>query len=328
MFLTRFERWLDFLYHRKKNIKNYNDLFNLEYCVEFWRENLLERCQRLFVWENLPFPQREIENLLMFRGKCAFVKHKRFLVSEYAVTPCTYSGVTEYMDIGRKVTWTTPLVSGTFKMQSEDGVLIRNNSLTNGIMSLIERYSIMLANVDMSLVSALVNERCQNVLLAESQNVADSINSFYKTIEEDGKRKAIVNPKLFEAIQGAVSLPTVSNKETIKPILECYDTLLQMFYNDIGIRYNKDKKERMISNEVESDSQRLLINIKDMLDCREKACEEINKYFGLNVSVKMSNEIVLSENKQENSTVVKNDSSQLEEPQTAEEQKENIDYSF
>lgn len=43
----------------------------------------------------------------------------------------------------------------------------------------------------------------------------------------------------------------------------------------------------------------------------EKACAEINKRFGLNVSVKLSD-----------------DYKQLEEPQTAEEQKEYVDYSF
>lgn len=80
-----------------------------------------------------------------------------------------------------------------------------------------------------------------------------------------------------------------------------------MFYNDIGIRYNKDKKERMITNEVESDSQRLLININDMLECRREAVETINETFGLNISVKLSNEVIdvnenLSEDKIENLT--------------------------
>lgn len=324
-YLTRFERWLILTSKKNKKIKNENDVFNLENCTAFWNEWLLARCQRLFVWNGLPFPQRELENYLLTMGKCAFVKSDRFIVDKYAVTPCTYSGVTEYFDIGKRVTWTTPVTSGFFKMQSTDGVLIRNNSLTSGIMNLIFRYSVLLANVDISLVSALVNERSQNIIVADNQNTAESINTFYKTIEEDGKRKAIVNEKLFQSLQGAISLPTVSNKETIKPILECYDTILQMFYNDIGIRYNKDKKERMIANEVTSDSQRLLINIKDMLECRQKASEEINNYFGLNVSVKLSNEIVESENL---TAVKKENLTEDKIIMSAKEQKENVDYSF
>lgn len=324
-----FEKWLNSIFNFNKNKpKNYNDIFNLSYSVEFWQTELLQRMQRLFIWKGLPFPQRELENLLLLNGQCAFVKSSKFLVSKYAATPCTFSGVTEYPDIGRVVRWVTPVAVGKFDAQNGKGVLIRNNSLTTPMNNFILRYSIMLANIDMSFISALVNERCQNAFLAESQNVADSINSFYKTLEEDGKRKAIVNEKLFESLQGAISLPSSNNKDVIKPILEAYDAVFQMFYNDLGIRYNKDKKERMITNEVISDSQRLLINMKDMNECRQEACEEINREFGLNVSVEMSNEIVLADDSSQLET--NKDSSQLEseEPKTAEEQKENVDYSF
>ena len=213
------------------------------------------------------------------------------------MVPCTYSGVTEYPDVGKVVTWTTPIISGKFKMQNGDGILIRNNSLSAGIGDLLLRYSILLANIDMSLSCVLINEREQNLLSAPNQNIADSINNMYKNLEEYGKRRAVVNNSLYESIHnGLISLPATGTKDSIKSILACYDTILQMFYNDIGIRYNKDKKERMVESEVVSDSQRLLINIMDMYECRKKACEEINNKFNLNVSVKLSNEIVLSEN--------------------------------
>ena len=325
IFRSLYEKWLNSIFNNKK-IKNPNDLFRLDCLIDFWQQELLGRCQRLFVWENLPFPQREMENLLLFNGFASVVEDRKFLVNKIAVVPCTYSGVTEYPDIGKLVTWTTPVASGNFNMINGKGVFIRNNSLCRSLMPFINRYAIMLANVDMSLICALVNERSQSVIVADTQNTADSINTFYKNIEEYGKRKAVVNEKLFEALQGAIALPTVANKETIKPILECYDAIMQMFYNDIGIRYNKDKKERMISNEITSDSQRLLININDMLESRKEASKEINREFGLNTSVELSNEIVLSEN---NKLTTDNKSSQLdEEPQTAEEQKENVDYSF
>lgn len=330
MFRSLYEKWLNSVWNNPKDnkIRNFNDLFNLDYLVTYWQEELIGRCQRLFIWDNLPFPQRELENLILCNGYCAFVESNKFLVNKYGVAPCTFSGVTEYYDVGKEVRWVTPLDVGKFNMQKGKGVLIRNNSLSRPINNFILRYAIIFANIDISFICALVNERNQNVLMAESQNVADSINNMYQTLEEFGKRKAIVNEKLFQALQGAGSLPTVNNKDVLKPLIECYDAVYQMFYNDIGIRYNKEKKERMVSSEVESDAQRLLINIKDMLECREKACEEINAEFGLNISVKMSNEIVLAENSSQLES--KKDSSQLEkeEPKTAEEQKENVDYSF
>ena len=83
------------------------------------------RMQRLFVWEGLPYPQRELENLLLTSGFCSQVESTKFLVSKVGVTPCTYSGVTEYQDIGTKVTWTTPVASGSFNLNTNDGILIR-----------------------------------------------------------------------------------------------------------------------------------------------------------------------------------------------------------
>ena len=311
-FKSRYEKWLASLgLFNKKKIKNVNDLFNLEMLTQYWTNYLLEKCQTMFLWNGLPFPQREVENLLLLRGYCAFVKNDKFIVNEYAVVPCTYSGVTEYADIGTLCNWTTPIVSGYFDIQKTDnGIIIRNNSLTMSMCQLIQRYAILLANTDISLMCALVNDRSQSVLVADTENTANSINTMYKELEESGKRKAIVREKLFEALQGAASLPMINAKDTLRPICEVYDTILQLFYNDVGVRYNKDKKERMVESEVVSDSQRLLINITDMLNCRKEACKEINKMYGLNISVKLSNEFV-STNKVDKNENDNNNFSQL-----------------
>lgn len=324
MLKSLYEKWLMIA---GKKYKNYNDIFNLDGLVYYWGVELMGRMQRLFVWDGLPYPQRELENLLLTNGFCSQVESVKFLVSKVGVTPCTYSGVTEYPDIGTKVTWTTPVASGSYNLNTNDGILIRNNSLSTGVIPFITRYAVMLANTDISLVQALVNERDQSILMANNQKTVDAINSAFEKLEQ-GKRRAVFMDNLFQSIQGAISLPTVSNKDTIKPILNSYDTILQMFYNDIGIRYNKDKKERMVESEVTSDSQRLLMNVSDMLKCREEAVpamrKMIRKVYGnnVNVSVRLSNEIVLAENNQTN---VSNKTDSI---RTGEDAKEFVDYEF
>ena len=49
-----------------------------------------------------------------------------------------------------------------------------------------------------------------------------------------------------------------------------------------------EKKERMITNEVESDNQMLLINQDDMLKFRRIGVEEINKLFKTNITVEVA----------------------------------------
>lgn len=324
MFISRYEKWLNSCFKDGK-IKNANDMFNLNGLIDYWCDELIGRLQRLFVWEGLPFPQREIEQLLIVNGYCAFVKDTRFKVSDRAVTPCTYSGVTEYPDVGTQVRWVTPVASGSFKMgDTKNGVLIRNNSLSQGLLPFIYRYATILANIDISFICALVNERSQNVLTADNKTTADSINSFYDNIEKYGKRKAIVNEKLASALAGCTALPLVQSKDSLKSIMEAYDTTLQMFYNAIGIRYNRDKKERMIESEVVSDSQRLLINVKDMLECRQEGAEEATYINRGKVNVRLSNEIVLIDQEQKQEQESEHEPVQT----TAEEMKENVDYSF
>ena len=48
---------------------------------------------------------------------------------------------------------------------------------------------------------------------------------------------------------------------------------------------NTEKKERLIVDEVNSNNMHILMNLDLEFKNREKACEEINKRYGLNIKV-------------------------------------------
>lgn len=54
---------------------------------------------------------------------------------------------------------------------------------------------------------------------------------------------------------------------------------------------NVNKKERLVTDEVNANNQMIELMAETMLLTRKKACEEINKMFGLNVSVELRNDI-------------------------------------
>ena len=55
----------------------------------------------------------------------------------------------------------------------------------------------------------------------------------------------------------------------------------------LGINNNNvQKKERMLVDEVNANNDFILVNIDHMYDERKRACEEINKKYGLSISVK------------------------------------------
>ena len=53
--------------------KEENEL-KLSASVKYWCNILLEKTVRIFEWEGLPFPQRELEVRTLIDGYCGFVK--------------------------------------------------------------------------------------------------------------------------------------------------------------------------------------------------------------------------------------------------------------
>ena len=49
---------------------------------------------------------------------------------------------------------------------------------------------------------------------------------------------------------------------------------------------NTDKKERLITSEVDSNLEHIEMSLQCMLSARQYACDEINKMFGLNMGVR------------------------------------------
>ena len=113
----------------------------------------------------------------------------------------------------------------------------------------------------------------------------------------NGDIDAILDVGLLKKGNGGIDNLALTSSGTLG-VMDCIDArneLLRMFYNEIGVRYNRDKKERMIESEVENDEQMLLLNINDMLKQRQNACKEINRIFGRNISVKLSPEFEIIE---------------------------------
>lgn len=59
----------------------------------------------------------------------------------------------------------------------------------------------------------------------------------------------------------------------------------------LGINYLSEKKERLISNEVNSNNELINLNLQSYLIPRQKAAEQFNKLFGTNVEVKVRSDL-------------------------------------
>lgn len=267
--------------------KTEKEILKLDYSFRYWTDMLFEKCIRIFNWNNLPFPQKEIEIRLILDGYCGFLKDDKLGLM---VASGGMSGVTQYFDEFATFTWSAPTITNNKpRTIGKDCIVINNTQLRNSLYPMIMRYASLLSHADISLKVALVNLRETNTFASNDQNTAENIRQYHEK-SYIGEMDCIIDESLVENIK---NLTENLSKTNIMDCLDVRNELLRSFFAEIGIQTNKDKKERMIKSEVNSNQQMLLFNISDMLSERQKACQEINNMFGTNISVALSKEFSL-----------------------------------
>lgn len=278
--------------YSKADEKNATSLETL-YC--YWKEQLLNRIIRIFEWTGLPFEQHEMEKYCMLNGKTYVAFHdkdKGFVTGAGAVY-----GVTRYDDVFTDVQYAFPDEGGTSisgnRRIGEDAVVLYNTSLSMPMRDFLCRYASLLAHGDLSYKSLLISRRSQEVLVASDASTASSINDFFAS-KYKGQPQAILDTTMRDIQGGVANLSNSTPNIDYMSILDAQMEMLRAFYRDLGIRWTRQKRGNMTEDEVDSDGQMLLFNIRDMLHCRERFCEEYNRVFSGRaepISVKVSSEL-------------------------------------
>lgn len=279
---------MDFFKQLCKQAQNEESkILMIEQSYMYWKSALFEKCVRMFTWNGLPnyMPQREIEMRLISEGFCGFVNDRNV---GYMVASGSLHGVTQYNDVFTNFTYASPTAYGGSPLIGRDCVVIQNNAIRLPLYPMICRYASLLAHCDITLKVGLVNLRETNTFKAESDSTAESIRAYHKKAY-NGELDVIVDSSMIDAVQNMVN-SGATHSLGIMDVVDVRNELLRMFFNEIGVRYTRDKKERMIESEVNNDEQLLLLNIADMKRKREEACKEIYDIFGLNISVELTKE--------------------------------------
>ena len=252
----------------------------------YWHKNLFNRLMRLFTWNGLPFPQRELEFNLMARGSVGI-----FDVNGLFASQCGLTGVTEYPDKFIYAIYANPKKGNGMKKIEKECVVIYNDDLMTSLVPFVNRYANLLAHADLSLQIALINSRSMGALVAPNSVVAESIKEWYNALKK-GKMLAILDDESMETLASAKGTRSVTDSypstNTIADFYTAQQNILKSFYNDLGVKYTTEKKERLITDEVNSDSDMLLINVNAMFENRKKACEDMKKIFGIDVTVNLT----------------------------------------
>ena len=256
--------------------------YNVKYA--YWRDSLFERVMKLFVWENTGnLKPKEIEQRLILNGHCSIANYQGELTAFYG----SFYGVTKYMDEWTNYIVRCPIYTAEKKIGT-DVIVIDNNSLRNPTFELVHHYATMLAHTEVSLINCLINSRDSGgVPIASTEKQKASIKEYQNQIF-NGKYGVVTDVGNLGITYAGSDRKT---QQDLIDIMETREKLIKSFYSDIGVRSAFEKRNNTVQAEVEADTSLLLLNLADMLRCREKACEEVNKLFGTNWSVHVAKEI-------------------------------------
>ena len=282
--------------------------FNPSY--RYWVNTLLEYPMRLFTYEGLPetIPAHIVDIMSYIRGYAGIVK----LASGnwICASETSLNGVTDYYDIFKNITFSTPLHFGQRTIDST-GFVIRNTSLMQPLMPKIERYAMLLSHADISLVCELVNLRETDVIEAITEQAAKSAD-IQAQKRYDGEIMTLVNDGF--AMLRHNFVPSKSQQENIR-LFDLRNDILGAYLEEIGIKKAQKKREREVVSEVAADEPMLKLNISDMLEVKQKDWEKFNTATGHNVRITCNIDYLSQEGKEvdiNGNSVQKGESSQAQ----------------
>lgn len=234
----------------------------------------------LFEWEGLPDScnARHLETTLYMYGRALFFYDDSL---GYLNTKCTPSGKLNVYD--EPVSFTAYGVDYNETYERDDCILIRNNYLERPTDQTVILFASRLTEAERTID---VNIKAQKtpVLVRCDEKDRLTMKNLYKQYE--GNEPFILGSKSLNPDGIKVfktDAPYLADKlQNYKH--EIWNEALTFF----GINNaNSDKRERLITDEVNANNEVININSQAMLLTRQEACKAINKKYKLNVTVKM-----------------------------------------
>ena len=237
-----------------------------------------------FIWKGLPetIESRHIEKALVMHGQSFVYDH-----NEYGLIclPCQIGGKLNIY--GEPVTVNMIGHGESFtNINIKDGVYIKSNNLNYPLILQIKYYSELINSIDVTIrknieklktpyiiTTTKENEKSYRILLNKINNNEDEV--FIDSSLSNGGKLGI------EILNTNVPM-YVPQLQSLKHDLEC-DLLSILGLNNTSA--NNDKKERLLVDEINVNNGEIMSYLDVDFQTRQKACDEINKKFNLNVTV-------------------------------------------
>ena len=233
-----------------------------------------------YKWENLPngIESRYIEQMLYDNGECAMFDHPDLGLCVLR------SSSRENLNIyGEPTKLTVTGFNEHRTVMMDECVRILNNDLGLPTHTDILYYARRMAEIDDIIMQNLRQQRVP-YLFATNENNQFSIKSLYDRMYQGEPAIFIDGDMLKGEPENIMVLPTQAPYLVDQLQLQKQEMERELL-TFLGINNTLEKKERLLVDETNSNNQYIKMASDLGFKQRQLACEQINKMFGLNVSV-------------------------------------------
>lgn len=263
-----------------KNKLKKQDRINLE---NFWLNRLTEIVLNIFKWDNLPkeINQQAMQKAIMLDGFCIFFRDKQ-LEQYYALTG-SISGVDVYgyPSVARPISKNSSITFGDYDID-KDCVVIYANKTRTCATPIINEYVHRLVEIDLAI---LLNTKAMKhpVIFKTTEQKRESFESLLRQYEDSWN--IITCDKQLDIENSLDVINLGVNAQEILNLIKEKESTLNEFYNIFGVTSTVEKRERIVSGEINVQLQQTAVNTNMWLSCQKLACDKINDIFGLNLDV-------------------------------------------
>lgn len=277
---------------KNKKIKtNSVDFLSSLYLNELQYVDYIERikkiCLSMFEWINLPssMNSRYLEECLFYLGQASLLYDDKY---GFINTKCTSDGRINIYGLPTDLTcysydYHTSRrlyigLNGDDKQINEEAILVMNNYERIPTLSTCELFAKKLTNADLT---AYINIQSQKtpVLILCNENQRLTLENMYSQYE--GNKPVIfgdsdnLNINAIKSIN--TNAPFIADK-----VMEYKKEIWNELLTFLGINnLMLEKKERLVSDEANSNNELINMNLQSFLIPRQEACKKFNELFGL-----------------------------------------------
>ena len=258
---------------------------NLNYIKQY-----LNRTLNMFSWTGLDDVHYPYTELFQQIYGYAVLLHCE---GRYYITPAVFGGECDPYYLPKEVIVANPWAdkiegfNGTHVI-GEDCVLLKNDSNIQGMYQIINRFTSILVENDISMLNTNILSRIVALMsVSDDKGKAEAERYLNRII--DGNFAVFAGDSILSPEAVKAQPLTATSNAIMQEQIEIQQYLKGALAHELGINYAFNmKREALNSAESELNSEYLVPLIEDMLKCREQFCEDARNVFGLDINVELN----------------------------------------